>query len=199
MNKIKKKYLFLIIIVIIGVITGFIFANIISNNDQKIVYEKITYFFNNIKEDVPIKYWNNLLFSLNNNIIYLILITIFGLSIIGLFFNNFILFLKSFILGFIASSIINIYLYNGIVLSIIYVFPFMILNLFTYLIMIAYANDFSVKLFYLLFKKKEYNFHIIIKKYFTVSLICLVLLLVSSLYETFITPFVLKLFSFLIK
>ena len=199
MNKIKKKYLFLIIIVIIGVITGFIFANIISNNDQKIVYEKITYFFNNIKEDVHIKYWNNLLFSLKNNIIYLILITIFGLSIIGLFFNNFILFLKSFILGFIASSIINIYLYNGIVLSIIYVFPFMILNLFTYLIMIAYANDFSVKLFYLLFKKKEYNFHIIIKKYFTVSLICLVLLLVSSLYETFITPFVLKLFSFLIK
>ena len=199
MNKIKKKYLFLIIIVIIGVITGFIFANIISNNDQKIVYEKITYFFNNIKEDVHIKYWNNLLFSLNNNIIYLILITIFGLSIIGLFFNNFILFLKSFILGFIASSIINIYLYNGIVLSIIYVFPFMILNLFTYLIMISYANDFSVKLFYLLFKKKEYNFHIIIKKYFAVSLICLVLLLVSSLYETFITPFVLKLFSFLIK
>ena len=199
MNKIKKKYLFLIIIVIIGVITGFIFANIISNNDQKIVYEKITYFFNNIKEDVHIKYWNNLLFSLKNNIIYLILITIFGLSIIGLFFNNFILFLKSFILGFIASSIINIYLYNGIVLSIIYVFPFMILNLFTYLIMISYANDFSVKLFYLLFKKKEYHFHIIIKKYFAVSLICLVLLLVSSLYETFITPFVLKLFSFLIK
>lgn len=199
MNKLKKKYLFLLIIIIIGIIMGFIFANIISDNDQKIVYEKITDFFNNLHDDIPIKYGNNLLFSLRNNMIYLILIVIFGLSIVGLVFNNFILFLKSFILGFIMGSIINIYLYSGIILSIIYVFPFMIFNLFIYLIMVSYANDFSLKLFNLLFKKKEYHFPIIIKKYFKSSLICFVMLLISSLYETFITPFTIKLFSFLIR
>ena len=178
---------------------GFLFANIISSNDEKIVYEKITEFFNNLKNDLPIKYQYNLLFSIKNNSVYLFLIIIFGLSIIGLLFNNFILFFKSFILGFIMGSIINIYLYNGIILSIIYVFPFYILNIVIYLIMVSYANDFSLKLFNLIFKKKEYHFDIVIKKYFKISCVCFIMLVLSSIYETFITPFTIKLFSFLIK
>ncbi len=199
MDKLKKKYLFLLIIIIIGIIMGFLFANILSSSDQKIVFEKISSYFNNLKNDIMIDYGRNLFVSIKNNIIYLILIVVFGLSIIGLLFNNFILFLKSFILGFSFGSIINIYLYRGIILGFIYVFPIMIFNILIYAVMISRANDFSIKLYNVLFKKKEYQFANIIKNYFKLAGISLILLLLSSVYETFITPFTIKLFSFLIK
>ena len=56
MEKLKKKYLFLIIVVIIGIIVGILFSNILSNEDSKLVTNKITSYFNNLKDDVPINY-----------------------------------------------------------------------------------------------------------------------------------------------
>ena len=178
---------------------GLLFANILSNDDQTLVFNKLTTYFNNLKNDVPILYMNNLLSSIKNNLIYLIIIWFLGLSIIGLLLNNFILFFKSFILGFSIGSIINIYLYNGIILSIIYIFPSLIINLIIYLIMIYYANNFSLQLFNLIFKKKDYALRYSIKKYSKVLIFCAVILIISSLLETFLTPFLIKLFSFLIK
>ena len=199
MGKLKKKYLFLFIIVFIGIIVGIIFSNILNNVDKKIVYEKLTTFFGNIKDNQSINYLTNLIDNLKNNFIYLVVIWILGLSIIGLLLNNFILFMKSFILGFSIGSIINIYLYSGLILAFIYCFPTIILNIFVYIIMTYYANDFSIKLFHLIFMKKDYRLHQDIKKYTKLLGILSIILLLSSLYETFITPLTIKLFSFLIK
>lgn len=199
MEKFKKKYLYLLIMVMIGILVGIIFSNILSNEDNKLVYSKITNYFNNIKNDVPINYFRNLLNSLRNNYLYLIAIWILGLSVIGLLFNNFILFFKSFILGFSAGCIINIYLYNGLILAILYVFPSSIINLLVYLIMTFYANNFSLKLIDVLFLKKEYHFNTLIIKYLKMLGIFTTVLTFSSIIETFIMPFILKLFSFLIK
>ena len=46
MDKLKKKYMFLIIIVIIGIIMGIVFSNILSIHDKKIVTTKIEDYFN---------------------------------------------------------------------------------------------------------------------------------------------------------
>ena len=199
MNKLKKKYLFLFIILAIGIIIGVIFSNILSVDDEKLVYTKLTTYFNNLKNDVPIDYLSNLFSSIKSNLIYLIVIWILGLSIIGLLFNNFILFFKSFILGFSIGSIINIYLYSGLVLSFVYVFPSLLINLLVYTIMTYYANDFSLKLFDVLFRKKEFKFPLLIKRYTKLLGVTSIVLVLSSLFETFITPTLIKLFSFLIK
>ena len=199
MDKLKKKLLFLIIIIIIGIVVGIIFSNILSASDEKIVTLKITDYFNNLKNDISIDYLNNLIFSIKNNFVYLLVIWIFGLSIIGLVLNNFILFFKSFIIGFIVGSIINIYLYGGIILSILYIFPSLVINILVYGIVTYYANNFSLKLFNFIFLKKEAKFSIIIKKYLKILGVCSICLIVSSILETFLTPFVIKLFSFLIK
>ena len=199
MNKIKKKYLFLIIIVIIGIIVGILFSNILSTEDSKLVTSKITLYFNNLRDDVKIDYLKNLVTTLKNNLIYISVIWILGLSVIGLLLNNFILFFKSFILGFSIGSIINIYLYGGLVLSFIYIFPSLILNVIILLIMVYYANDFSLKLFNVLFRKKEFRFSNLIKRYTKILLYLSIVLIISSLIETFIMPFSIKLFSFLIK
>lgn len=199
MDKLKKKYLFLIVVTIIGIVMGILFSNILSATDEKLVYTKLTTYFNNFKNDVPINYLHNFLFTIKNNLIYLIVIWIFGLSIIGLLFNNFIVFFKSFILGFSIGSIINIYFYAGIVLSIVYVFPALLINLLVYIIMTYYANNFSLRLFNLIFRKQEMKFNILIKKYAKLLAFFTIVLVISSLFETFITPFLIKLFSFLIK
>lgn len=199
MDKLKKKYLYLLIIVMVGIIVGIIFSNILSNDDSKLVYSKVTTFFNNIKNDVPINYFQNFINSLKNNYFYLIIIWILGLSIIGLIINNFILFFKSFILGFSIGSIINIYFYSGIILSFFYVFPAILINLFIFILMCYYANNCSLKLFDVLFRKKEYKFTNFIIKYLKILGVFLIILLISSLIETFVTPFFIKLFSFLIK
>lgn len=199
MEKLKKKYMFLIIIVIIGIITGILFSNILSMEDNRLVTNKITEYFNNLKNDVPIDYFKNLITSLKNNLLCISAIWILGLSIIGLLFNNFILFFKSFVLGFSIGSIINIYLYNGLILSFLYVFPSLLINIIVFLIMTYFANDIGIKLFNLLFKKKEIKFSLIIKRYSKILLCLSIVLVVSSLIETFIMPFMIKLFSFLIK
>ena len=191
--------MFLLIIAILGIVIGIIFSNILSAPDEKLVYTKLTTFFNNLKDDIKIDYWKNLLEILKNNFLYLGCILIFGISIIGLVLNNFILFFKSFILGFSIGGIISIYLYQGLILSFVYVFPSLIINLLLYLIAVYYANMFSLNLFDVLFRKKSFNFPPFIKRYFKIFSILACLLFISSLLETFLTPFLLKLFSFLIK
>ena len=52
MEKLKKKYMFLIIIVIIGIITGILFSNILSMEDNRLVTNKITEYFNKRLEHI---------------------------------------------------------------------------------------------------------------------------------------------------
>lgn len=199
MDKEKKKYIFLISIAVIGIIIGIIFSNIISDNDKILVENKLTTFFINIKNNKDINYLSNFLNSFLNNTTTLIIIWILGLSIIGLVLNNFILFFKTFIIGFGIGSIINIYLYKGIVGALLYIFPHMLINVFVFIVLIYYANNFSIKLFKSLFLKKEFKFNEIMKKYSKMLLYGFSLLIISSLLETFLSPIIIKLFTFMIN
>jgi len=198
MHKLKKNYLFLFVIIIIGIVAGMLFSNVLSSDDQKLIYSRITSFFLNLKDNTPIDYLNNLLELLRNDLLYLTIIIIMSFSVIGIIFNNFILFLKSFILGFTIGSIINVYFYSGIVLSIFYVFPSKIINLILFGILVYHANNLSLKIFENIFKKKEHRFSLIIKNDLKIVGILTLLFLLNNLFEVFLTPFILKLFSFLI-
>lgn len=199
MEKEKKKYIFLISIVVIGIIIGIVFSNILSDNDKVLVEEKLTNYFINIKNDKEINYLSNFLNSFLNNTGTLVIIWILGLSIIGIVLNNFILFFKSFIVGFGIGSIINIYLYKGIIGAILYIFPHTLINIFVFIVLIYYANNFSIKLFKSLFLKKEIKFNEIMKKYSKMLLYGFGILLVSSILETFLSPIIIKLFTFMIN
>lgn len=198
MDKEKKKYLFLVSILVIGLVMGIVFSNILSSNDKMLVEEKLTTYFMNIKNNKDINYLSNFLNSFFNNVGSLILIWVLGLSIIGLILNNFILFFKGFGLGFGIGSIINIYLYKGIVGSILYIFPHYLINFFVFIVLIYYANNFSIKLFKSLFMKKEFKYQEIMRKYLKIILYGFILLLVSSLLETFLSPIIMKLFTFML-
>ena len=199
MEKEKKKYLFIISIVVIGIFIGIIFANVINKADKILVEDKLTTYFLNIKDNKNINYFGNLLNSFLNNNLYLIIIWLLGLSIIGIVLNNFIIFFKSFVIGFSIGSIINVYLYKGIIGALIYIFPHHIINILVYVVLIYHANNFSIKLFKTLFLKQDNKIKELMPKYLKILLYCFIALSISALLETFLSPFIIKFWTFTIK
>lgn len=198
-KKNKYKYIFLLTIVIIGFISGFIFSNILSYNDHQEISKVLKTYFLDIKKDLDVNYLNNFLNNFSINYMYMLLIWIFGISIIGIILNPFILYFKSFIIGFSCGIIISVYSYLGLLGSILYIFPHELINLVIYILLSFYGIKLSINLFNLLFLKREFNFSTFMKKYFKVLLFSGLILLISTIYETFLYNFVMKLFTLFLK
>ena len=94
---------------------------------------------------------------------------------------------------------INIYGYTGILLGLFSIFPHQIINLIVYMIITYYGMILSIKLFRLIFFKEQFNINTFRKKYLKIILIGIVFLLITSIYDTFLSDFILNLFTFMIK
>ena len=198
LKKNKYKYIFLITIIILGIISGIILSNILSYNDSKEISKVVEEYLLNLKNN-NINYISNLLNSLSINFMYLILIFIFSLSIIGIILNPFILYFKSFIIGFSIGIMIKLYSFKGILLGIFSVFPHEFINILMYLFISFYGIKLSIKLFSLIFLKKQFNFTLYMRKYIRVLGVSSIILIISSIYETFLGDFITKVFTFLLK
>jgi len=197
-KKNKSLLTFVSILLIIGLITGSLFITILNENDKKLVLETITKYFNQIKlEQVDFVYI--LRTSFISNVIYILFIWLLGISILGIILILFFIFIKSFILGFSISSIIYKYNFKGILLSISYIFPHHIINTIIICFISIYALKVSLSLIQVILTKKQINFKIIMRKYLGVLLISIIFIIISSLIETFITPYFIKLILYFIK
>ena len=198
LKKNKYKYLFLITIIILGFLSGIVLANILSYNDKKEVGEIVETYFLNLKNNESINYIGNFLNDLGVNFFYLLLLFMFGISIIGIVLNPFILYFKSLITGFSVGIIISLYSFKRILGGILYLFPTQLLNLLIYMLVSFYGINLSIRLFKVLFLRKNINNNEFMKKYFQVLLFSSIVLLISTLYETFLADFVMKFFTLFI-
>ena len=198
-QKNKYKYIFLLTIILIGFISGIIFSNILSYNDHQEISNTLKDYFLGIKNNKSINYLGNFLNIFSVNYLYMLLIWIFGLSIIGIILNPFILYFKSFIIGFSVGIIISIYSYLGILGSLLYLFPHLLINLLVYTLLSFYGIKLSIKLFKALFLHKNFNFQDFMKKYLKILGLASIILLITTLYETFLADFVMKIFTFFLK
>ncbi len=189
----KRKYLFLTIIMTIGIISGIIFIFFISKEDKSLVKQELELLFSNIKDN-KLNYGNSLINSVSSSLVYLSIIWILGVSIIGIPVVIFMLFLKGFVFGFSISSIIANYGFNGVILGFITQIPSNLILLIIYLLMGFYAINFSIRLFQVLFFKKEVNLSFYFKRYNQIALISLGCIVIASLAETFLIPFLVKFF-----
>ena len=164
-QKNKYKYIFLLTIILIGFISGIIFSNILSYNDHQEINNTLKDYFLGIKNNQSINYLGNFLNVFSVNYLYMLLIWIFGLSIIGIILNPFILYFKSFVIGFSVGIIISVYSYLGILGSLLYLFPHLLINLLVYTLLSFYGIKLSIKLFKALFLHKNFNFQDFMKKY----------------------------------
>lgn len=198
-QKNKYKYIFLLTIILIGFISGIIFSNILSYNDHQEISNTLKDYFLGIKNNQSINYLGNFLNIFSVNYLYMLLIWIFGLSIIGIILNPFILYFKSFIIGFSVGIIISVYSYLGILGSLLYLFPHLLINLLVYTLLSFYGIKLSIKLFKALFLHKNFNFQDFMKKYLKILGVASIILLITTLYETFLADFVMKIFTFFLK
>jgi stage II sporulation protein M len=190
--KFDKKYvLFTIIIVLLGIATGALFIVILNSSDKNLVIEYISNFIDNIKNNTV-----NNLDTLKNTLLSNY-ITIFILIIIGFTFflfpiNIIVLFYKSFVLGFSISSFILTYSFKGILLSIFYIIPHTIVNILVFCLITAFTLKISINMINYIIKKKDVNMRVYFNKYYSIILISLFLLLLTSLYESYVVGYIFK-------
>ncbi len=189
----KKKYLFLIVITLIGILSGIIFIFFISNADKLLIKDELNTFLLNIKNN-NLDYYSSFFQSFSSNFIYLIIIWLLGISIIGIPIIIFLLFFKGFIFGFGISSMISNFGLKGIGLSLGYQSPHLLIMLLIFLLISFYAINFSVKLFRILFLRDNINLSPYFKKYIQILIISLVFSLICSITETFLSPILINLF-----
>lgn len=188
----KKVNLFVIFIVVLGIISGSLFLMVLNDNDKSEVINEISTFISNINTN-NINNLNSFKNSLIEGMILIILSWILGMSIIGVIFNIFFIYMKSFIIGFSISSFILVYKYKGILSSLVYTVPSQLINILIILILGVYTLLFSKYLFKMIFiKDKTVNLGKFFKKYVLVFGICIILCLVSSLCEAYLLPSLLK-------
>ena len=190
----KKYLLFCLIIVIFGIITGSLFIVILNNSDKMLVVEYIETFIDNIKNNNV----DNILILKNTaitNYVMLLIITIIGFTYFFFPINILILFYKSFMIGFILSSFILTYKIKGLILSFIYIFPHYIINIFLLTLLISFTIKLSISLIKKMLKKKEIVLGNYLTKYLCVILLIFILTTIASLYEAFVSSYLIKLIS----
>ena len=163
--KFDKRYvLFSIIIILLGIITGSLFIVILKNPDKSLVVEYIQSYIENIKNN-EINYLEIFKNTIIINYIIVIVISIIGFTYFFFPVNIMLLFYKSFILGFSLSGFILTYKLKGLIFSIVYIFPHLIINV----------------------NMREY-----FNKYFSIIIMFIFLITITSLYEGFVSTFLIK-------
>lgn len=187
----KNGLLFLLGITLFGFISGVIFITVISKSDQALVKNYITSYLNNIDK---ISYFDSFKNIFLENLSFIIIVWLLGMSVIGIPINIFYYYIKSFIIGFSISSFILTYKIKGCLYAFIYIVPHNLINLIIYTILIYFTINFSLTLIYAIFKKKNLNFKTMMNKYINILFISLAVILITTIYETFIVPNLIKLF-----
>lgn len=183
----KRINSFILVLFIIGFLTGAFFLTVINTDEKTLITTKITNFVTNIN--------NNTLNSISifkdniiTNYIFIFILWFFGLSIIGVFINIFLVYLRGFILGFTISSIILTYKAKGLLFNLIYIVPNELIKILLIILLGTYSVSLSISILKELLKKKDNNLRRVFKRYIAVLILSLILGLLTASYEAFILP-----------
>lgn len=186
----KKLFIFLVILLIVGIISGSIFVTLLCDNDKTLVTEYLNTFLNKLSNH-QLDYLYVFKNSLISNIVLVILIWLLGISVIGLPIMIALYFYKTFILGFSVGSIIANYHLKGVLFGLIYAIGQAII-IFGLMILLIYAMSFSFKMINCIFKKKTLDFKLIINKYAFILGIIIIITLIGCIYDSYLMPIILN-------
>ena len=189
----KKLFMFLVILVLIAITAGSIFSVTLTNNDSELVKNYLGNYLSSINNKEVIML-DSFISSLTSNSLLVLFIFILGLSFIGIPIILIVFFYKSFIFGFTLGSILINYKVKGIILSIIYMFPHQLLDIFILILFTIISFKTSKKILKAIIKKEALNYSFI-TKYLKITLIVMLSYIFISLYSSFIVPTILKYIS----
>ena len=185
----KKVFLFISVLLVIGIISGILFLVFLNEASQEIIFLNINDYLQNL---------NN--FTFNNlfmDITILSSLIILSIFIIGIPITIFFLFFNGFSLGFVIASLSTIFGFKGFIYSLIY----LIINKFIYLFFMYFLCLALFKIVLITLKcfihKEKINRDEIIHLLKKIGL-CLIIILIYDLILYFFGSKLLGLFNFLI-
>ena len=164
---------------------------ILSETDKKLVTDYFNNYISNI-ENNKLNYLESIKNGLFNNLLYIIIIWILGISIIGIPIVTIMFFIKSFTLGFSIASIVFNYKLKGCLLNFINIFPHQMIYFLIYMLITTYSIFFSLKMINSIINKKNMDFKIMMNKYVKILIISVIAITIGIIIETFITPLLIK-------
>ena len=185
----KKVFMFLSIILAIGIISGILFLIFLNEASKELIFLNINEYIQNI---------NN--YKINNifmDIIILSSLIILSLFIIGIPLSIFFVFFNGFSIGFIISSLSSIFSFKGFIYSVIHI----IINKFVFLFFLYFLLLALYKITIILIKywvhKEKINKDEIIRL-FKKIILCLLVIIIYDLLLYFFGNKIINLFNFLI-
>ncbi|MBB6455315.1 stage II sporulation protein M [Salirhabdus euzebyi] len=188
-------YLFMFVLFLIGVIFGAVIVNSMSFIQKQDLYFYLHQFFGQVQEGSLLHEQDLFQSSFFYHFKYILLIFILGLSIIGIPIIWIFIFMKGIVIGFSVGFLVNQIGWFGLLMASASIAPQNIFVIPAYLIAGSFAMIFSLHLIRRLFVTKTY--HQPIRKHFvqysSVFLVVLVITLVASIVETFLSPHTMRL------
>lgn len=193
----KKDYLIAILLFLVGLIIGVMFINNVSENQFIEIDEYIKTLVNSIKSIENIDYINIFKESMLSNLILIIIIWIASSTIIGIpiVYGN--LIFRGFVLGYTISSIVSsLGILNGIIFGI----TSLLLHNIIFIPVVLAASVSGMKLYKSIIKNREKeNVKIEFFRHTIFCIIMLLLLVISSFIEVYISTNLAKFFVNCIK
>ncbi len=182
----SKVFKIIIALFIVGIFLGMISFLIISKTNNYLVN-----YFDMIKKS-NINYFNSLISITLYNFKYNIVIWLSGLIFMFSFIIPLIILYKGISIGYTFLYLLYIFHLKGIIIALILLIPCILINSIIYIFMSYYSVNFAFKTYNIFVKNKTINLKGYIKNYFLQLCIFLFILLLTSLFETYITSNILK-------
>ena len=183
----KNLFVFLVVIIAVGVAAGSIFVTLLYDSDKVMVSDYLNNFLNNLKTD-NLNYSGTLINTIIFTLGAALLIWLLGISVIGFILILLFLFIKAFSLGFSIGSIIINFNFKGVLIAGAYIVPHHIINMMIYLLISSYALVLSYRLINSFTKKQTFEFKSVFNRYLFILGFSLIILLISVLYEVYGAP-----------
>ena len=187
----KKEYVIVSILFVIGIFLGVFFINNIGQEPKTLITEYLNQFIEKLKTTEDLNLVDLLKTSIGQNIILAVSLWFFGTTIIGIPVVFGIVAYRGFCLGYTIAACISI---MGISKGIIFVLILLLLqNLLVIPAILALAVS-GIKLYKSIVKDKtKENVKLEMLRHTVFSLIMLIVLIISSVIEIFISTNILKL------
>ncbi|MDQ0161453.1 stage II sporulation protein M [Bacillus alveayuensis] len=189
----SSTYLFVMVLFIMGVIFGAIIVNSMNITQKENLYDYLSLFFGQVSEGNIARSADMFQQSFLDNMKYLGLMWVLGISIIGLPIIFIMLFLKGMVVGFTVGFLVNQMGWSGFLLSFTSVLPQNLLLIPAFILTSATATLFSLKLSRNLFMKSmQYSPMILFSRYILVFVCIVCITGIAAVLEGYASPIFIK-------
>lgn len=189
----SKEYIIALLIFVIGIFVGVLFINNIQENQRTEINAYLNNFIGKLKENQNLNSTELVKTSINQNVLLAIAIWFFGTTVIGIPIVFGIIFYRGFCLGYTISVAISM---MGLSKGLVFVLISLLLQNVIFIPAILALAVSGFKLYKSIMKdKRKENIKIEIVRHTVFSLIMMLLLIISSLIEVFVSTNILKLVS----